>query len=80
MPAANKYTKVFPTVARICLQLQFYNVFKKAIRICVGKKQRGEESSDEELRDPNALVGAPVNTMAHHRKLQAKQKEQSLGW
>jgi hypothetical protein len=69
-PAANRYTKIDPVVRAIALMLNFYTVFKKAIRKLL--QGRADNSDDDQvLRDDNALVGAPVDVILHLRKLQA---------
>ena len=69
-PAANRYTKVFPVVCRGALILNFFTVFKKAIR---RQLQNRHDNSDDErvLNNPDAVVGAPADAISHHRKLQA---------
>ncbi len=69
-PAANRYTKVFPVIGRICLQLHFFKLFKKAIRMLL-KGQSDHSDDDSVLHDANAVLGAPVDAIGYHRKLQA---------
>ena len=69
-PAANRYTRVFPVVARICFMMLFYSVVKKALR----RQLQGtlDDSGDEAvLHNVDAIVGAPPDEISYHRKLQA---------
>jgi len=70
-PAANRYTKVFPVVCRVTLQLHFYTLFKKVMRMLL-RGTTDNSDDDRVLHDVNAMLGAPVDAIAHHRKLQAE--------
>ena len=69
-PAANRYTKIFPVVLRICLMMHFYAVMHKALQILL-RGRRGDSDDDAVLRHDNAVIGAPDDVIAHQRKLQA---------
>ena len=73
LPAANRYTKIFPVVSSITLMLHFYKVMEKVLKLKL--KGLGEISDDDPvLQAPNALVGAPDDAMLHQRKVQEKQR------
>ena len=68
-PAANRFTKVAPVVGSVCLKLNFFTVFKKAMRRLLAN--RSDNSDDEAvLHDVNAVVGAPVDAIRFYRRLQ----------
>ena len=46
-----------------------YGVFKKAIRMQL--KDQLDNSDDDVLTNADAIVGAPLDEIKHHRKLQA---------
>ena len=69
-PAANRYTKIFPVVLRVCLMMHFFAVMKKALQILL-RGRRGDSDDDAVLRHDNAVIGAPDDVIAHQRKLQA---------
>ena len=47
LPAANRYTKVFPVICRVGLMLNFYALAKKAMRRLLEGK--GENSDDDAI-------------------------------
>ena len=70
LPAANRYTKVFPVVCRVGLMLHFYGLPKKAMRrLLEGKADNSD--GDAVLQHVDALVGAPADAIVHQRKLKA---------
>ena len=46
---------------------------QKMVRLVAGNKHW--DGSDDELHEANALLGAPVDSMKHHKKLQGKHQE-----
>ena len=77
VPAANRYTKIFPVVTSICLMLHFFKILKKALgRLLQGVVFHSDD--DQILQDADAVVGAPTNAIVHQRKLQEKQRQKML--
>ena len=71
VPAANRYTKIFPVATSICLMLHFFKILKKALgRLLQGVVFHSDD--DQILQDADAVVGAPTNAIVHQRKLQEK--------
>ena len=72
--AANRYTKIIPSVSVVTLMVHFYSLLKKSLSILL-KGFKNDADDDYILLDSNALVGAPEDIIVHQRKLAAKQQE-----
>ena len=73
IPAANRYTKVAPTVSAVALILHFYNFLKKVLSRCV-KGMPDDDSVSNVLTNDNAVVGIPDDAMVHMRKVNEAQR------